>query len=374
MAPAPVQCDIYRTAIPMRRFEHAAASREAAEAVVVGVAFADGRRGWGETLPREYVTGETLDGAAADLAGLLWPALLAAWRAEAAWEELSAAIPDRAADGRCLNAAACALELAALESAAAAGRPVAACPVRASGVLGSRDPSRTARRLRLMRWYGLRDFKLKLGLGEEVDAENLGIVRGRLGRAVARGKCTLRVDVNGGWAADEAAERAAALKPLGVCVVEQPVRCSAAELADIARRCDLPLMADESLLTADDARDLLPAGDAVWWNVRLSKNGGMLRSLRLARMAAENGIPFVAGCMVGESSILAAAQRRMLAAAPRPRFVESGYARFLLADDLTRERVSFGWGGRLKGLRDGVVEIDERRLSLSGALVRTLRA
>ena len=61
MALQPIQLDIYRTAIPMRSFEHAAASRSLAEAIVVRVSFSDGRCGWGETLPRPYVTGETLE-------------------------------------------------------------------------------------------------------------------------------------------------------------------------------------------------------------------------------------------------------------------------------------------------------------------------
>ena len=47
----PVQLDIYRTAIPMRRFEHAAAAREVAEAVLVRLEGSDGQTGWGETLP-----------------------------------------------------------------------------------------------------------------------------------------------------------------------------------------------------------------------------------------------------------------------------------------------------------------------------------
>ena len=58
----------------MRGFEHAAASRDRAESVVVRLTLADGRAGWGETLPRPYVTGETLESVQADLAETLWPA------------------------------------------------------------------------------------------------------------------------------------------------------------------------------------------------------------------------------------------------------------------------------------------------------------
>ncbi len=52
MSVKPIRLDLYRTAIPMRGFQHAAASRDVSEAVLVRVEFADGSMGWGETLPR----------------------------------------------------------------------------------------------------------------------------------------------------------------------------------------------------------------------------------------------------------------------------------------------------------------------------------
>ena len=363
--------DIYRTAIPMRSFEHGAATREVAEAVVVRVAFADGQVGWGETHPRPYVTGETIETAARDLAETVWPACreLDFSRAGAFGE-----IPLRAADGRNIQAAACAMDLAA--SGQARFRKLAGGPIRArvSGVLGSSDPGRTAWRLRLMRLYGLRDFKLKLGLGEEIDAENLRLVHGGLGKAVAAGRCTLRVDANGAWDADSAPQRVAALKRYGVCAVEQPVRAVAAELAQLARRCDLPLIADESLLTADDALALSAEPHHVWWNVRLSKNGGLFRSLELATRAVQCGAVLVIGCMVGESSILSAAQRMLLQLCHAPRFVEGNYGRFLLRDDLTRRSLRFGYGGRLGPLRrpELSARADPRKIARYGTLLRTL--
>jgi muconate cycloisomerase len=355
------QLDIYRTSIPMRSFEHAAASRDVAEAVVVRAAFSDGGCGWGETLPRRYVTGETIETVLADLEAIVWPAAAGADFTDAA--AALAAIPTAAGDGRCLNAAACAVELACVDWALRRGGPAAMggliggrtmarrIDVRVSGVLGSSDPARTARRLRLMRWYGLRDFKLKLGFGEDVDGENLRVVRRRIGRAVTAGRCTLRVDVNGGWDADSTPQRVAGLAgPFGVSAVEQPVYCPAGELVDLARRCNVPLIADESLLTEADAEALLAKPRRVWWNVRMSKNGGLLRAARLLDMAGQAGVTVVVGCMVGESSILSAAQRRLLQFVGGVRFVEGNYGRFLLAGDLTARSLRFGYGGRLKAI------------------------
>jgi len=386
MAIRPRKLAIYRTSIPMRSFQHAAARRDRAEAVVVRLELSDGSSGWGETLPRPYVTGETLESVTSDLAELIWPKVRA-WQWQGA-EDLPA-VPMQDASGRCINAAACAMEIALLWASAQsrggwgaiqglqsapAARPHGLA--RVTGVLGSADPGKTARRLGLMRLYGLRDFKLKLGLGEQTDAENLRVVSRRIGKAVARGKCTLRVDVNGGWTAEEAPQRIGQLEQFGVTVIEQPIRGSAAQLADLAERCTLPLMADESLLGESDARRLLQAGRKVWWNIRLSKNGGIRPALALARLAEENDVPFVIGCMVGESSILSAAQRRLLEACPPPRFLEGNYGRFLLADDLTDRSLRFGYGGRLRPIRgNGIgVTVKEAKLRRYGRLLVTLTA
>ena len=417
-APAiPIRMDVFRTAIPMRGFEHAAASREVAEAVVVRVEFATGAVGWGETLPRPYVTGETIDSVLADLRDVFWPAmagrpvrakdvgLIAARHRDSARRppvgapQATGAAPRR----RCLNAAACAIELALQNRDShlfSQDEEIGDCPsftCRVSGVLGSSDPARTARRLRLMRWFGLRDFKLKLGLADDVDRENLRVVWRRLGGAIRRGTCTLRVDANGAWEADSVPDRVRQLKDFGVCVVEQPIAGPiagpvaagpasagsavasdstgrAAALVELAPKCDLPLMADESLVTPDDAAVLLQEPRRIWWNIRISKNGGIGPALALCRLAGEKGVPFVVGCLVGESGILSAAQRRLLEAAPTPRFVEGNYGRFLLADDLTRPSPRFGYGGRLKPLRGAGlgVEVDEGKLRRYGTLVETL--
>jgi len=356
--------EIYRTAIPMRRFEHAAANRRLAEAIVVRIDYSDGRRGWGETLPRDYVTGETLDSVISDLQETVWPAML------------GGSIPLRAADGRRIPAAACAADLARCD-ALTDNPPAGGIAVRVSGVLGSSDPAAAARKLRHMRWFGLRDFKLKLGFDPQTDRENLALVARRLAKGIAAGKTTLRVDVNGGWPLDEIPQRIEELKPCGVCVVEQPVYCPADVLAELASRCPLPLMADESLIDRSDAEALLTAGPKVWWNIRISKNGGITGGSELAALAAENDIPFVIGCMVGETSILSAAQRRLLqGAGAGARFVEGNYGRFLLAGDLTEKSLRFGYGGRLTAIRSGGlgVRINREKLSRYGQLIASVEA
>jgi len=392
MPPKPIQLDIYHTSIPMRSFEHAAATRSRAEAIVLRLEYDDGFVGWGETLPREYVTGETYETVPKDIE-ILWQRCLA--------DDLLSPGGKPREVPLCIkrhwcSAAAAALEIASLRRIlhnlhaippevlqAVARRPRIRTYIdsKVSGVLGSRNPVKTARRLRAMRWFEMTDFKLKLGLGEDADRQNLEVCFKQLRRGLAKGVCTLRVDVNGGWDADTTPDRVAELEQYGVCAVEQPVYCSAKKLLELAGECKLPLIADESILSMANAKILSkPAanGNKVWWNLRISKNGGLLPTLDLMHMAAQNEIPFTLGCMVGESSILSAAQRRLLQLSPVPRFVEGNYGRLLLTDDLLtgRKSLRFGYGGTLKTLKDdGLgVEVAPEKLQRYGKLVATLKA
>ncbi|MBS3820677.1 MAG: hypothetical protein KGY81_02820 [Phycisphaerae bacterium] len=386
----PTQLDIYRVALPMRTFVHAAADRNLAESVVVRLTYSDGVVGWGETLPREYVTGETLDGVVNDIVEHIWPACLEGGLLEPS--DHPKEIP-ATGGGRRFNAAAAVVDIAALRRIlhrpgevsptvlqAIAGRPRLrnVIDAKVSGVLGWNDPGKTACRLRLMKWGDMRDYKLKLGLGEDVDRENLRIVHRKLGRWLKKGEATLRVDINGGWDEEATPQRVEELKHYHVCCVEQPVFCSAGRFVELARRCELPLMADECLLTERHAKTLLAEPQRIWWNLRISKNAGLLPTLKLMQLAFRNDVPFTLGCMVGESSILSAAQRRLLQMGPPPRFVEGSFGRLLLEDDLLAGRRSLlpGWGGSLR-IRNGDglgIEVSQDKLDRYGQLIRTLKA
>jgi len=354
----------------MRGFEHAAARRKTAESVVVAMRYSDGYIGWGETLPRAYVTGETMETVPADIETLFKRCC-----DDGILDVAAGKIPQKvptAVNNRCVNAAACALDLAGLRRFFADFNTVdpkilMALTNRArvrnyidshvSGVLGSANPQKTAWRLRIMKFADIKDFKLKLGLGEEVDRQNLDAVYSQLRRGLQKGTHSLRVDINGGWKKEDVPQKVAQLRKYGVCAVEQPCYCSAAELVEISRQCKVPLMADESLLTLDDARTLLAEPEKIWWNVRLSKNGGLLPVLELLELAQKSNVVVSLGCMVGETAILSAAQRRVLQLGPVPKFLEGNYGRYLLDDDIIpgRRSLMFGWAGSLRVLKgDGL--------------------
>ncbi len=329
-------------------------SREASEGVLVRIRLADGSEGIGEGVPRPYVTGETVNSAIEAIRDV-YAERLASDEPLAEGPAAGSAMTVRH------NAAWCACELAYLDAAARSaetnlalylgrmlGRPVSrSVKLRVAGVVGTESAVTIRRSLTKMRLYGLRDFKLKVGVPG--DQENLRVCSGRLRSGLLKGKITLRADANGAWSLDQARDACRWMKPLHVAALEQPLRKGdEADLPLLREAAEVPIMLDESLVDLPGAERLAEAGAADYWNLRISKNGGVLQTLRLADLARERGIGLMLGAMVGESGILSAAAQAVLQLAPPVRFLENSYGSFLVSEDLVRERTRFRFGGRLR--------------------------
>lgn len=376
---------VYPLNIPMRlRFEHAAAARDTADPVVIelaGSAPYAHRAGYGETLARPYVTGETAESVVNDIAAIFAPRLMD-FRPTSFTEALEfiEALPYE--DGsRVVTAARAAVELALLDLAGKAfqrraadaagwlglpgfGPPGCLATARYSGIVVGRTKRKLQWFLRLQRCYGLTDFKLKVAV--EGWEDRLEWAAAVLRRDLAAERATLRVDANGGWDLEEAALALPALTKAGVGWLEQPLPDEADEqLAELARYDLCQIIADESLLTLDDARRLIAGGSVRVLNIRIAKNGGLLPALQMARMAIAAGLDVQLGCLVGETSILTAAGVAFLEACPSVRFVEGAFGSWLLRQDVVERPIRFGRGGRVAA-RAGFglgVEVDAERLA-----------
>lgn len=375
---------VYRLAIPMRlRFEHAKAERDVADPIIVAAAGAAPHAhivGYGETLARPYVTGETAESVLLDVAGPL-AAPVRSFRADSfvsALEQIDA-LP-YTDDGRMFHAARAAVELALLDlvcrvfrrrpsdvagwmGLAGFGPPGSIERVRYSGVVLGRTRGRLRWLLRLQRLAGLRDFKIKVATaGWE---QRLRWASEALGPALRRGALTLRADANAGWSLAEAAEALPLLEDYGVSLVEQPLPdIHDADLPYLAEQSRCGLMVDESLLSIDDARRLIDGGGVRAFNIRIAKHGGFMPALRIGRLALSHGIDVHLGCLVGETSLLAAAGVAFLETCPRVRYVEGAYAPWMLRRDIVRSPVRFGLGGRIRPRKDlgWGVAVDDRSL------------
>ena len=361
MSPRPRSLEVWTYEIPMRiRFEHARAGRATSTGILVRLLLDDGSVGWGEGIPRDYVTGETVE-TAVDV--------IRSHYARALAQDAPLATVPLESDGVVHNAAWCACELAYLDALGRSRRARVADMLapqfglkpgrllrRVSAVLSAGSVAKVRRNVRLMRLLSFRDYKLKVGKDAAQDEANLAECHRQLGRGMARRRGptrrTLRVDANGAWDLEEAVRRSESLHRWGVLAVEQPLAKGSEEaLAELRRRTRVPIMLDESLVTLGEAERLIAGGQVDLFNIRVSKNGGLVQSLRLADLAHRSGLDFQLGCMVGETGILTAAGRIFLElASRRVRFAEGSYGRFLLRSDVTRERLSFGYGGFVRTL------------------------
>jgi O-succinylbenzoate synthase len=93
---------------------------------------------------------------------------------------------------------------------------------------------------------------------------------------------TVRVDANGGWTVDEAVAAAHALTASGPLeYIEQPCR-TVEELAEVRRRVDVPIAADESIRKADDPLRVVRAGAADIAVLKVAPLGGVSSLLTIA--------------------------------------------------------------------------------------------
>lgn len=113
---------------------------------------------------------------------------------------------------------------------------------------------------------GFQTFKLKLGMAN--DHETVRAVRAELGDGAR-----IRVDANGAWSPAEAISELTALSPQVIELAEQPT-AGLEGLAEVRRAVDIPIAADESVASIDDARQAEATQACDLATVKLSKVGG----------------------------------------------------------------------------------------------------
>jgi L-alanine-DL-glutamate epimerase-like enolase superfamily enzyme len=224
-------------------------------------------------------------------------------------------------------------------------------------VISAGSIANTARLARRMKLIGMRQVKIKVGRAD--DLERVRIVRDIMGPNVS-----IRLDANGAWCFDTAVTMIRRLTALGIACVEQPMaRGAASELAMLRRYVQVPIMADESMVTIADARRLIVTNAADSFNIRISKCGGIARASKIAWLAQKAGVRVQIGGQVGETAILSAAGRHLAASIRKLDCAEGSYGTMFLAEDVTADPIRFGHRGEapvLTGAGLGVRIIEDR--------------
>jgi muconate cycloisomerase len=359
---------VHRLSIPVRvRFGRDAGGQSTAHPIIVTLSAASPYAhvvGCGETHAHPHVTGETTESVVEDI-GTFFAQHLSQFHAERFVEGLERieSLPI-AIDGRIATAARAAVELALLDLTCRAfrrrpcdvagwlglggfGPPGCLASARCSGLVVGHTRGRLQAALRLQRLFGLRDFKLEVATRGWQD--RLRWASELLHRPIRLKRVTLRVDAEAGWSLAEANEAVPLLEDCGVSAIEQPLADAVDDdLPYLAEQTSCDLIADESLLTVEDAERLAGIGGVRVLNVRIAKNGGLMPSLRIARLALTRELDVQLGCTPGETGILAAAGLSFLETCPRVRFAECALGRFVLSRDIVRGSVGVGIGGRFR--------------------------
>ncbi|MCY7357504.1 MAG: dipeptide epimerase [Rudanella sp.] len=160
-------------------------------------------------------------------------------------------------------------------------------------------------------------IKLKLGTDMQTDIARVWAVRQAIGDQIP-----IRTDANQGWDVPTAIAVLRAIGNGNVQYCEQPIRrTDIAGLRHLRQLSPVPIMADESLFDAVDAIRLVREEAVDYFNIKLSKSGGIWEALKINAIAEAAGIRCMVGCM-SESRLGLTANAHFAAARPNVIFCD----------------------------------------------------
>ena len=303
--------DIYRCDIRLKEpMRIATMSSEVAPNVLVRIATNEGLVGWGEASPLHAIVGETQ---ATDCAAAreLRPLLLGRNPLEIG--SLAGAMERMLPHNTTIRSA---FDMALHDIAAqAAGLPLyrllggARRPLQTDLTIFIGDPEAAGDKAREVLAQGFRIIKTKVGAAPADDLLRLRNIRAAIGEGPG-----LRIDANQGWTRRQAVDCLRACADLRIEFCEQPVRAGdLAGLRYVSDHAPVPVMADEALFSAADALAIIRADAAPYFNIKLSKSGGIHEALKIARVAEAGGVGCMAGCMLESRLGITAAAHLALA-------------------------------------------------------------
>ncbi len=192
---------------------------------------------------------------------------------------------------------------------------------------------------RARRWvsHGFRALKLKVGSNPGSDLERVRAIRAAVGPSVE-----LRVDGNEGYSWGQALQFVRQAKDLNVAFFEQPTSAADYEgMRVLTESSPVPIMADEMVLTADDAKKVKWGNAAKAVNLKLMKHGGIARAAEIDTICSSAALPTMVGCM-GEPQLSIAAGLHFALASKNVRWLDLDSHFNLAADPSTGLRFADG--------------------------------
>ena len=175
---------------------------------------------------------------------------------------------------------------------------------------------------------GFKALKVKVGVNPTEDLERIKRIREAVGETIE-----LRIDANQGWTPKQAIEVLNKMEKFNIQFAEQPVPAENLKgLTEVKRNSPIPIMADESVHSPEDALRLIQAEAVDLINIKLMKSGGILKGRKIAAIAESAGTPCMIGCM-GESEVGIAAGAHLAAAVKNIQYAD------LDSDILQKDRI-----------------------------------
>jgi len=327
-------------------FKHGSATRNETESIIVVITDGNGTSGYGEGCPRSYVTGESIQSCSQFYKKYHKDFLIIS-----TFHDLTEFVSNTV-DAIDKNPAAwCAVELAMLDLLAKkqnspvetlfnVGKPKPFYQY--SAIIGDSDPESFNALYKKYRTLGFTDFKVKLSADLQKEKAKLSLLASDLDHITVRG------DANNLWSTKEEAIKYINELPFLLCSVEEPITSNQhEELLDIGEILGIKVVLDESFLRYEQI-DLIKDTPSIWIvNVRVSKMGGIIRSLKIIETLATYGINITIGAQVGETSLLTRAALILADAAGQNLVAQEGaFGTLLLEKDIFEPTLQFGYGGK----------------------------
>jgi len=161
---------------------------------------------------------------------------------------------------------------------------------------------------RRLKQEGYNTFKIKIGQKDRTkDVARVAAVREAVGKEAA-----IRVDGNASYTFVEARELLSELAKFNITDAEQPLaRGDLKSLAELRKTTPVPIAAQESVSSPEEALAVLAENAADLLKIKLTHIGGFQRGLQVAAVVGTKGLPVVVGQGSACTPILSAAEMHL---------------------------------------------------------------
>ncbi|MEN2767313.1 mandelate racemase/muconate lactonizing enzyme family protein [Ornithinibacillus xuwenensis] len=335
------QIETFHTAVPLKKaFKTALRTVTIAEAIVVKVTCDNDIIGWGEAPPTHVITGDSLASIDYTLTEILKPVLIgkSCLDREAIFEVIHGSVVGN-------TSAKAAIDMAIYDCIAQHYNSSLAQflggyhhQLHTDYTVSVNSPAEMASDASNYVNDGFTILKAKVGKDHiDKDIKRIHAIQEQVGPNIM-----IRLDANQGWDAKQAVKAIGKMEDLGLKIefIEQPVKASNLKgLKYVTDNTTIPIMADESIFSSNDARRVLELGAADLINIKLMKAGGIHEALKIATLANIYGVTCMVGSMI-ESKIGITAAAHFAASQPNVKYYDFD-APLMLAGDLIEGGVTY---------------------------------